>query len=93
MTNILLLEDIPEASAWLKVQIAQVYPSAVFHDDTGDAAPRNLHLTIAGNADTSVVVQWSTNDATRATEVRFGDSPTKLDKIAAPTLACMFGPR
>ena len=32
MTNILLLEDIPEASAWLKLQIAQVYPNAAFHD-------------------------------------------------------------
>ena len=32
MTNILLLEDIPEASAWLKVQIKQVYPDAVFFD-------------------------------------------------------------
>ncbi|MGZ5655649.1 MAG: response regulator [Caldimonas sp.] len=32
MSNILLLEDIPEAAAWLKVQIAQVYPNAVFHD-------------------------------------------------------------
>ena len=32
MTNILLLEDIPEASAWLKVQITQVYTNAVFHE-------------------------------------------------------------
>ena len=31
-TNILLLEDIPEAGAWLKLQIAQVYPDAVFFD-------------------------------------------------------------
>lgn len=32
MTNILLLEDIPEAGAWLKLQVALVYPDAVFHD-------------------------------------------------------------
>ena len=32
MTNILLLEDIPEASAWLKVQVAQVFPDVVFFD-------------------------------------------------------------
>ena len=32
MTRILLLEDIPEACAWLKVQILQVYPDAIFYD-------------------------------------------------------------
>jgi DNA-binding NarL/FixJ family response regulator len=32
MTKILLLEDIPEARAWLKVQVAQVFPDAVFFD-------------------------------------------------------------
>ncbi|MEO8080498.1 MAG: response regulator transcription factor [Caldimonas sp.] len=32
MTNILLLEDIPEAGAWLKLQISQVFPDAVFFD-------------------------------------------------------------
>ena len=32
MTNILLLEDIAEAAAWLKVQAAEVFPDAVFHD-------------------------------------------------------------
>src|SRR5262249_48314345 len=42
----------------------------------------NLHLTIAGNAATSVVIMWRTDDATKQTEVRFGDSPTKLDKVA-----------
>lgn len=30
--KILLLEDIPEAAAWLKVQILQVYPDAIFFD-------------------------------------------------------------
>ncbi|MEP7302659.1 MAG: response regulator transcription factor [Caldimonas sp.] len=30
--NILLLEDIPEASAWLKLQIAEVFPDAIFHN-------------------------------------------------------------
>ncbi len=32
MTSILLLEDIREAGNWLKLQIAQVYPDAVFFD-------------------------------------------------------------
>ena len=32
MTNILLLEDIPEAGAWLKLQAAQVFPDAVFFE-------------------------------------------------------------
>jgi DNA-binding NarL/FixJ family response regulator len=32
MTNILLLEDVAEASAWLKVQVSEVFPDAVFHD-------------------------------------------------------------
>jgi DNA-binding NarL/FixJ family response regulator len=30
VTNILLLEDIPEACAWMKLQAAQVFPDAVF---------------------------------------------------------------
>lgn len=63
-------------------QVSPSKPSAAFHEDAGTAAPRNLHLTIAGNAESSVVVQWSSDDATKATEVRFGDSPTKLDRIA-----------
>ena len=32
MTNILLLEDIPEAGAWLKLQVTEVFPDAVFLD-------------------------------------------------------------
>jgi hypothetical protein len=65
-------------------QLSPSKPAAVFHEDTSGAAatPKNLHLTIAGNASSSVVMQWSTDDATHATEVRFGDSPAKLDKIA-----------
>jgi len=65
-------------------QVSPSKPSADFHEEVSGAAPapKNLHLTIAGNASSSVVVQWSTDGATRATEVRFGDSPTKLDKIA-----------
>jgi DNA-binding NarL/FixJ family response regulator len=34
MTNILLLEDIAEAMAWLKIQVSEVYPDAVFHDSS-----------------------------------------------------------
>jgi DNA-binding NarL/FixJ family response regulator len=32
MTNILLLEDVPEASAWLKVQAAEVFKEPVFFE-------------------------------------------------------------
>ncbi|HVH44771.1 MAG TPA: metallophosphoesterase family protein [Labilithrix sp.] len=65
-------------------QVSPAKPTAIFHEDAAgsDAAPKNLHLTIAGNAATSVVVSWSTDDATKQTEVRFGDSPDALDKIA-----------
>lgn len=65
-------------------QVSPSKPAATFHEDASGAAamPRNLHLTIAGNASSSVVVQWSTDAATKATEVRFGDSPAKLDKVA-----------
>ncbi|MDB5214056.1 MAG: metallophosphoesterase [Myxococcaceae bacterium] len=65
-------------------QVSPSKPSAIFHEDVSGSAPaaKNLHLTIAGNASSSVVVQWSTDDATHATEVRFGDTPSKLDKIA-----------
>ncbi|MDQ6685060.1 MAG: response regulator transcription factor [Pseudomonadota bacterium] len=37
-THILLLEDIPEAAAWLKVQIAEVYPDVTFHEANRVAA-------------------------------------------------------
>ena len=65
-------------------QLSPSQPTAIFHDAAAGTAPapKNLHLTIAGNASSSVVVQWSTDDATHATEVRFGDTPDKLDKIA-----------
>lgn len=65
-------------------QISPSKPAGVFHADVAGTAPapKNLHLTIAGNASSSVVVQWSTDDATQATELRFGDAPGKLDKIA-----------
>jgi DNA-binding NarL/FixJ family response regulator len=32
LTNILLLEDVPEASVWLKSQVAEVFPHAAFFD-------------------------------------------------------------
>ena len=65
-------------------QVSPSQPAAMFHAAASGAAatPRNLHLTIAGDAASSVVVQWSTDAATQATEVRFGDTPGKLDKIA-----------
>jgi hypothetical protein len=65
-------------------QVSPSKPAAIFHEDVNGSAatPKNLHLTIAGNASSSVVVQWSTDDKTHATEVRFGDSATTLDKTA-----------
>lgn len=65
-------------------QLSPSKPGAIFHDEAAGAAatPKNLHLTVAGNAATSVVMQWGTDSATRATEVRFGDAPDKLDKSA-----------
>ncbi len=65
-------------------QVSPSKPAAIFHDPASGAAPavRNLHLTIEGNASSSVVVQWSTDDATHATELKFGDSATSLDKTA-----------
>lgn len=65
-------------------QVSPSKPTAMFHDAAAGAAPapKNLHLTIAGNAATSVVIQWATDPTTAQTEVRFGDAPDKLDKIA-----------
>jgi hypothetical protein len=65
-------------------QVSPSKPKADFHDDVAGSAPtpRNLHLTIAGNASSSVVMQWSTDATTLASEVRFGDSPERLEKIA-----------
>jgi endonuclease YncB( thermonuclease family) len=65
-------------------QLTPSKPSAIFHEDVAGntPAPKNLHLTIAGNASSSVVMQWSTDSATHASEVRFGDAPDKLDKVA-----------
>jgi predicted phosphodiesterase len=66
-------------------QVAPSKPAAAFHDATKvGAAPavKNLHLSFAGDASSSIVVQWGTDDQTMGTEVRFGDSPTTLDKVA-----------
>ena len=58
--------------------------AAQFHSDAAGTAPRprNLHLTFAGDPATSVVIQWSTDAATMANEVRFGASATSLDHTA-----------
>ncbi|HEY8074922.1 MAG TPA: metallophosphoesterase family protein [Labilithrix sp.] len=63
-------------------QVSPSKPAAIFHQAGAATAVKNLHLTIEGNASSSVVVQWSTDDATHATELRFGDSATSLDKTA-----------
>jgi acid phosphatase type 7 len=65
-------------------QVSPAKPTAMFHEDKSGAAPapKNLHLTIAGTASSSVVVQWATDDATHATEVRFGEAPDKLVNVA-----------
>jgi hypothetical protein len=60
-------------------------PAATFHDPAKvGAAPavKNLHLSFAGDPSSTVVVQWGTDDLTLGTEVRFGDAPTNLDKVA-----------
>ena len=58
--------------------------AAQFHVDRAGTAPRprNLHLTFAGDPSTSVVIQWSTDAATTASEVRFGESAASLDRTA-----------
>lgn len=58
--------------------------TAVFHAEQFGAAPRprNLHLTFAGDPAVSVVIQWSTDDATLSSEVRFSDRPGVLDRVA-----------
>ncbi|TAK22981.1 MAG: metallophosphoesterase family protein [Myxococcaceae bacterium] len=58
--------------------------AAQFHADVAGAAPRprNLHLTFAGDPSSSVVIQWSTDAATAATEVRFGERAGALDRVA-----------
>jgi hypothetical protein len=65
-------------------QVSPAKPTAEFHDPAASSTPtvRNLHLTIAGAAATSVVIQWSTDLATKQTEVRFGEAPDKLEKVA-----------
>lgn len=63
-------------------QVAPSKPAATFHEDVGTAPPKNLHLTVPGNAASSIAIQWSTDDATKASEVRFGESADKLDKVA-----------
>src|SRR4029078_6804586 len=40
------------------------------------------HLTIAGNAATSVVLSWATESQSMQTEVRFGEPPAKINKGA-----------
>jgi hypothetical protein len=65
-------------------QVSPAKPQANFHDAPAGTSPSplDLHVTIAGNAASSVVVSWATDAMTRQTEVRFGDSPAQLDKIA-----------
>ena len=52
MTNILLLEDIPEARDWLKLQVSEVFPDAVFHD----AARVNAALAIIAKVQLDVAL-------------------------------------
>lgn len=56
---------------------------AAHGDDIGQRpVPGELHLTVAGEASSSVVVQWSTDAKTLASEVRFGDAPDALVRVA-----------
>ena len=52
MTNILLLEDIPEARDWLKLQVSEVFPDAVYHD----AARVNAALAIIAKVQLDVAL-------------------------------------
>lgn len=66
-------------------QVSPSRPTATFHDEAAQgsaATPKNLHLTIAGNAASSMVMLWQTDAQTKQTEVRFGEAPDQLDKIA-----------
>jgi hypothetical protein len=59
--------------------------TAVAHASRAGASPtpRNVHLSFVGDPSTSVVVAWSTDAETLASEVRFGDAAGKLDRVAA----------
>lgn len=46
-----------------------------------DPAPSEVRLTIAGDASSSVVVQWGTDAESLSSEVRVGDSPNALDRV------------
>ncbi|MFO0557534.1 MAG: metallophosphoesterase family protein [Polyangiales bacterium] len=48
----------------------------------GAPTPRSLHLSVVGSPSESMVVQWSTDARTMASEVRYGSSPTRLDHRA-----------
>jgi hypothetical protein len=65
-------------------QVSPSKPAATFHAAAAGSAPapKNLHLSLPGNAATSVAILWATDAATMQTEVRFGDSPDHLDKVA-----------
>src|SRR5262249_24329928 len=65
-------------------QVSPSRPAATFHamDAGASPTPKNLHLTIAGNAATSIVLSWSTDRATLQTEVRFGESPDTRNNVA-----------
>ncbi len=59
-------------------------PAGEAHADRSGTSPavRNLHLTYLTDPATSVVVQWSTDAATYATEVRYGLAGGSMDKVA-----------
>lgn len=59
-------------------------PDGDLHADRSGTSPtvRNLHLTYLGDPSTSVVVQWSTDAATLASEVRYGQADGAMDKVA-----------
>jgi hypothetical protein len=54
------------------------------HDEQAGREPgvRNLHLTFVGDPSTSVVVQWSTDNETLASEVRFAATGHGPDAVA-----------
>lgn len=54
------------------------------HSDRSGPAPqpRAVHLTSVASPATSIVVQWSTDEQTLASEVRFGSAPERLERVA-----------
>lgn len=74
----------PEGCGYVIRRVSPGVTTADGHQSVAGAEPRprNLHLTFEGEAESSVVVQWSTDADTLASEVRFGTHAERLDRVA-----------